>query len=99
MNRKTLSVCLVAVMVLLPQLAFAQSVVIEDEPDDDVITYTRRETLPSVSVPGDVVVGWRVPPSVQLRTIPNTDRYNYAVVNGQRVIVSPKTRKVIRIVE
>ena len=50
MNRKTLSVCLVAVMVLLPQLAFAQSVVIEDEPDDEVITYTRRETLPSVSV-------------------------------------------------
>ena len=49
MNRKTLSVCLVAVMVLLPQLAFAQSVVIEDEPDDDVITYTRRETFPAGS--------------------------------------------------
>ena len=76
MNRKTLSVCLVAVMVLLPQLAFAQSVVIEDEPDDEVITYTRRETVPSVSVPGDVVVGWTVPSSVQLRTIPNNDRYN-----------------------
>jgi hypothetical protein len=99
MNRKTLSACLVAVLVSLPQLAFAQSVVVEDEPDDEVITYTRRETLPSVSVPGDVVIGWTVPPSVELRTIPNNDRYNYAVVNGQRVIVSPKTRKVIRIVE
>ena len=69
-------------MVLLPQLAFAQSVVIEDEPDDEVITYTRRETLPSVSVPGDVVVGWTEIWSVQLRTIPNTDRYNYAVVKA-----------------
>ena len=99
MNRKTLPVCLVTLMVSLPQLAFAQSVVVEDEPDDEVITYTRRETVLSVSVPGDVVVGWTVPPSVQLRSIPNDDRYNYAIVNGQRVIVSPKTRKVIRIVE
>ena len=80
-------------MVSLPQLAFAQSVIVEDEPDDEVIT-ARRETLPSFSVLGDVVVGWIVPPSVQLRTIPNNDRYNYVVVNDQRVIVSLKTRKV-----
>ena len=66
---QTLLVCLVTLMVSLPQLAFAQSVALEDEPDDEVITYTRRETVPSVSVPGDVVVGWTVPPSVQLRSI------------------------------
>jgi hypothetical protein len=98
MNRKALSICLIAALVSLPR-AFAQSVVVEDEPDDEVITYTRRETVPSVSVPGDVVVGWTIPSSVQLRTIPNNDRYNYAVVNDHRVIVSPQTRKVIRIIE
>ena len=69
MNRKALSICLIAALVSLPR-AFAQSVVVEDEPDDEVITYTRRETAPSVSVPGDVVVGWTIPSGVQLRTIP-----------------------------
>jgi hypothetical protein len=38
MNRKTLSICLIAALVSLPQFAFAQSVVVEDEPDDEVIT-------------------------------------------------------------
>lgn len=32
--------CAVAWMVSLPQLAFAQSVVVEDEPGDEVITCT-----------------------------------------------------------
>ena len=70
MNRKTLSICLIAALVSLPQFAFAQSVVVEDEPDDEVIIYTRRQTVPSVSIPGDVVVGWTVPPSVELRIVP-----------------------------
>ena len=42
---------------------------------------------------GDVVVGWTVPPSVQLRTISS------AVVNGHRLIVSLRTRKVIGVFE
>ena len=86
MIRKFLFSGLLIAAIGLPQLALAQAVVIEDDDDDvpdEVTRYSPRESVPSVTVPGDVVVGWTVPPSVQLRTVPSNERYNYAVVNGQ----------------
>src|SRR5262245_35931483 len=46
-----------------------------------------------------VVVGEPLPPSVQLRVVPNHVEYRYAVVNDRRVIVEPRTRKVIRVID
>ena len=54
---------------------------------------------PSVVVRERVVVGEPLPPSVELRTVPSHTEYRYAVVNDQRVIVEPRTRKVIRIID
>jgi hypothetical protein len=44
-------------------------------------------------------VGEPLPSSVELRVVPNHTEYRYAVVNDQRVIVEPRTRKVIRVID
>jgi hypothetical protein len=53
----------------------------------------------SVVVQERIVVGEPLPPSVQLRVVPNHAEYSYAVVNDRRVIVEPRTRKVIKIID
>jgi hypothetical protein len=54
---------------------------------------------PSVVVHERVVVGEPLPPTVVLHPVPNYREYDYAVVNDRRVIVEPRTRKVIKIIE
>ena len=53
----------------------------------------------SVVVRERVVVGEPLPPAVELRVVPNHTEYRYAVVNDRRVIVEPRTRKVIRVID
>lgn len=69
------------------------------EPPAEVRTYVVQEEAPSVEVREHVVVGEPLPGTVELRTIPHHSEYRYAVVNHQRVIVEPKSRKVIEIVK
>jgi hypothetical protein len=69
------------------------------EPPNEVVTYVQREEVPSVAVQEPVVVGQALPATVELRTVPQHTEYRYAVVNNQRVIVEPKTRKVIKVIE
>ena len=52
----------------------------------------------SVVVRERVVVGEPLPDYVELRPVPQYDTYSYAVVNNQRVIVEPGTRRVIRVI-
>ncbi|MGE0286388.1 MAG: DUF1236 domain-containing protein [Bradyrhizobium sp.] len=52
----------------------------------------------SVVVEERIVVGEPLPPAVELHVVPSHTEYRYAVVNNQRVIVEPRTRKVIRII-
>src|SRR6476646_7825035 len=53
----------------------------------------------SVTLRERVVVGEPLPPTVELRTVPSHTEYRYAVVNDRRVIVEPRTRKIIRILD
>ena len=53
----------------------------------------------SVVVRERVVVGEPLPPTVELRTVPSHTEYRYAVVNDRRVIVEPRTRRVIKIID
>jgi hypothetical protein len=53
----------------------------------------------SVVIQERVVVGEPLPPTVELRTVPQHSEYRYAVVNERRVIVEPRTRKVVRILD
>lgn len=64
-----------------------------------VITSVTAERVPSVTVRERVVVGEPLPPTVELRTVPRYTEYRYAVVNDHRVIVEPRTRKVIKIID
>ncbi|HVZ53610.1 MAG TPA: DUF1236 domain-containing protein [Pseudolabrys sp.] len=71
----------------------------EEPPPPPVVTYVEREDIPSVAVEEHVVVGEPLPPTVVLHPVPKYERYSYAVVNHQRVIVEPRTRKVVKIIE
>ena len=53
----------------------------------------------SVVVRERVVVGEPLPATVELRTVPQHTEYGYAVVNDRRVIVEPRTRRVVRIID
>ena len=53
----------------------------------------------SVVVEERIAVGEPLPPSVELRVVPNHSEYRYAVVNDRRVIVEPRTRKIIRVID
>jgi hypothetical protein len=64
-----------------------------------VITSIQGERAPSVRVQERIVVGEPLPPTVKLRTVPRYSEYRYAVVNDQRVIVDPRTRRVVRIID
>ena len=64
-----------------------------------VITSVQGERYPSVVVHERVIVGEPLPAEVELRPVPHYTQYDYAVVNDRRVIVEPRTRKVIKIIE
>lgn len=69
------------------------------EPPEGVVTYVERERVPSVTVREHVVVGEPLPQTVVIHKVPQHEHYAYAVVNHQRVIVDPDSRKVIKIIE
>ena len=64
-----------------------------------MITSVQGERAPSVRVQERVVVGEPLPLTVELRTVRRYTEYRYAAVNDQRVIVDPRTRRVIRIID
>ncbi len=91
-----------AALLLSAGVASAQTTVIETTGaavPDDVVTYVERERVPSVAVDGEIVVGYPVPRTVELRPIPSNRHFSYAIINDRRVIVEPETRRVIRVIE
>ncbi len=70
-----------------------------EPPPPPVVTYVEREDVPSVTVERDVVVGHPLPRTVVIHRIPRHPRYAYAVVNHERVIIEPHSRRVIKIIE
>jgi hypothetical protein len=66
-------------------------------PPAEVRTYVTREEIPSTRIERQVVVGETLPDTVVVRRVPNYDSYGYAVVNQQRVIIDPRTHRVVEI--
>lgn len=64
-----------------------------------LITSVQRANTPSVVVRERIVVGERLPPTVQLYTVREYPNYRYAVVNDQRLIVEPRSRKIVHIIQ
>ncbi|ARM88041.1 hypothetical protein RHEC894_CH01727 [Rhizobium sp. CIAT894] len=72
-----------------------------DPPPQKVVTYVREARAPSarVVVKEKIVVGQPLPETVVVTPIPDDPTYAYAVVNDQRVIVEPSSRKVIQVIK
>ncbi|TXI04761.1 MAG: DUF1236 domain-containing protein [Rhizobium sp.] len=72
-----------------------------DPPPEKVVTYVQEQPMPSAEavVQDKIVVGQPLPEAVVVTPVPDNPTYAYAVVNHERVIVQPKTRKVVKIIE
>lgn len=70
-------------------------------PPERVVTYVQQQPMPAddVVIQDRIVVGHELPASIAVTPVPEDPTYAYAVVNHQRVIVQPKTRKVVQVVE
>src|ERR1700716_3698086 len=87
-------------------------VVVEDVDDADGIAidrrpafreYVIRERVPTYTIPDRVVVGGVLPEAgITYYDVPQTygsTPYRYTVVNGQTVLVEPRTRRIVQVVE
>ncbi|KWV47891.1 hypothetical protein AS026_12470 [Rhizobium altiplani] len=72
-----------------------------DPPPQKVVTYVQQVPAPTtkVVVKEKVVVGQPLPETVVVTPIPDDPKYAYAIVNQQRVIVEPSSRKVIQVIQ
>ena len=65
--------------------------------------YVIRERLPDYTIPERVIVGTVLPESgVTFYDVPQTyavTPYRYTIVNGRTVLVEPRTRRIVQIVE
>lgn len=70
-----------------------------DPPPQKVVTYVREAPTPEarVVVKEKIVVGQPLPQTVVVTPVPDNPKYAYAVVNDERVIVEPSSRKVIQV--
>ncbi|MGE6782276.1 DUF1236 domain-containing protein [Ensifer adhaerens] len=65
----------------------------------EVKTYVLQQTSPSATYDGTVVVGEPLPDTVEVYPIPQQPSYGYVVVNEQRVLVDPQSRRVIEVLQ
>ena len=65
--------------------------------------YVIRERVPTYTIPDRVVVGTVLPEAgVTYYDVPQTfgaTPYRYTVVNGETVLVEPRTRRIVQVVE
>ena len=65
--------------------------------------YIVRERVPNYTIPGQVVVGGVLPEvGVTYYDVPQTygaTPYRYTVVNGRTILVEPRTRRIVQVVE
>ena len=65
--------------------------------------YIIRERVPNYTIPDRVIVGGVLPEAgVTYYDVPQTfgaTPYRYTVVNGQTVLVEPRTRRIVQVVE
>ena len=65
--------------------------------------YIIREHVPSYTIPDRVIVGGVLPETgVTYYDVPQTfgvTSYRFTVVNGQTVLVEPRTRRIVQVVE
>jgi Protein of unknown function (DUF1236) len=65
--------------------------------------YIVRERVPTYTIPERVIVGAVLPEAgITVYDVPQTfgsTPYRYTVVNGQTVLIEPRTRRIVQVVE
>ena len=65
--------------------------------------YVIRERVPTYTIPDRVVIGGVLPEAgITYYDVPQTygqTTYHYTVVNGQTVLVEPRTRRIVQVVD
>jgi hypothetical protein len=54
---------------------------------------------PSVTYTQPVVVGQALPENVTVYPVPQSQQYDYTIINNHRVIIDPRTRRIVRVVD
>jgi hypothetical protein len=79
----------------------SQGIVVEQRPA--FREYVVRERVPTYTIPDQVVVGTVLPEAgVTYYDVPQTygaTPYRYTVVNGETVLVEPRTRRIVQVIE
>jgi hypothetical protein len=110
MRNKILAVAAIAGAIAAPIAAQAQTVVIDDDISGIVVEqrpafreYIVRERVPNYVIPGRVIVGGVLPEAgVIYYDVPQSfgvTSYRYTVVNGTPVLVEPRSRRIVQVVE
>jgi len=115
MRNKLLAVAVIAGAMATPIAAQAQTVGVGGGVvvgDDAGITvdqrpafreYIVRERVPNFTVPGQIEVGAVLPEAgVTYYDVPQTfatTPYRYSVVNGRTILVEPRSRRIVQVVE
>jgi hypothetical protein len=110
MRNKILAVAAIAGAIAAPIAAQAQTVVIDDELNGIVVEqrpafreYIVRERVPNYIIPGRVIVGGVLPEAgVTYYDVPQSfgvTSYRYTVVNGTPVLIEPRSRRIVQVVE
>lgn len=66
-------------------------------PEERVTTYVTQNPVAPIYLDGEVVVGAGIPEVVELSEVPESDYY-YGYINGTRVLVDRKDRRIVHIV-
>jgi hypothetical protein len=114
MQNRILSIAAVAAALTAPVAAQAQTgtvAVVREGPAVGIAVeqrpafreYVVRERVPTYTVPERVIVGGVLPEAgITYYDVPQTyaaTPYRYTVVNGQTVLVEPRTRRIIQVIE
>ena len=112
MQNRILAIAAIAAAIAAPVAAQAQSETVAVVREGPVIAveqrpafreYVIRERVPTYTVPERVIVGGVLPEAgVTYYDVPQTygaTPYRYTVVNGQTVLVEPRTRRIVQVIE
>ena len=67
------------------------------DPPEVARTYVTSHPIDPIYLDGEVVIGAGVPETVTLETIPDYD-YQYVYINGQPVLVDPRSRQIVYVI-
>src|SRR5712692_7609079 len=109
MRNRILAIAAIAGAISVPVAAQAQNVIIDDDVGIAVDQrpafreYIVRERVPNYAIPDRVIVGGVLPETgVTYYDVPQTYGvmpYRYTVVNGRTVLVEPRSRRIVQVVE